>query len=64
MWSEDLAIAKVLFNIQIDVIEYQFTQGMWFGESNMTKVLFDIQQIVERMTNNMINQKYGKDYFY
>ena len=30
----------------------------------MTKVLFDIQQIVERMTNNMINQKYGKDYFY
>ena len=64
MWFEDPGIAKVLFNIQIDVIEYQFTQGMWFRESNMTMVLFDIQQIAERMTNNMINQKYGKDYFY
>ena len=37
---------------------------MWSGESGMTKVLFDIQQIVEHMTNNMINQKYGKDYFH
>ena len=64
MWSEDPAIAKVLFNIQINVIEYQFTQGMWFRESNMTNVLFDIQQIVERMTHDVINQKYGKDSFH
>ena len=37
---------------------------MWSEELDMTKILFDIQQIVERMTNNMINQKYGKDCFY
>ena len=30
----------------------------------MTKVLFDIQQVVERMTYNMINQRYGKDGFH
>ena len=30
----------------------------------MTRFLFDIQQILERMTNNMINQNYGKDYFH
>ena len=64
MWSEEPDIAKVLFNTQIDVIDYQFAQGMWFGEPGMTKVLFDIQQIIERMINNMINQKYGKDCFY
>ena len=43
---------------------YQFTQGMCSKEPGMIKVLFDIQQIVERMINNMINQKYGKDCFY
>ena len=30
----------------------------------MTKVLFDIQQVVEWMTYNMINQKYDKDCFH
>ena len=30
----------------------------------MTNVLFDIQQIVERMTHDVINQKYGKDSFH
>ena len=29
----------------------------------MTKVLFDIQQIVERMTNNMISQTMAKTTF-
>ena len=43
---------------------YQFTQGMWSEEPGMTNVLFDIQQIIEHMINNMINQKYGKDSFY
>ena len=54
MWSEKSDIAKVLFNTQIDVIDYQFAQGMWSEEPGMTKVLFDIQQIIERMTNNMV----------
>ena len=30
----------------------------------MTKVLSDIEQVVERMIYNMINQKYDKDHFY
>ena len=30
----------------------------------MIKVLFDIQQIVEHMTHDVINQKYGKDNFH
>ena len=54
MWSKEPDIAKILFNTQIDIIEYQFTQTMWFGESGMTKFLFDIQQIVEHITNNMV----------
>ena len=37
---------------------------MWSKESDMTKVLFDIQQIVERITHNVINQKHGKDSFH
>ena len=37
---------------------------MWFKESGMTKVLSDIEQVVERMIYNMINQKYDKDHFY
>ena len=45
-------------------LKYQFTQGMWFEEPSMTKFLFDIQQVVERMIYNMINQKYGKDGFH
>ena len=57
-------MTKILFNTQIDVIEYQFTQGMQSEESDMTNVLFDIQQIVERMTHDVINQKYGKDSFH
>ena len=43
MWSERPDIIKVLFNISIDNFKYQFTQGMWFEESGMTNVLFDIQ---------------------
>ena len=31
---------------------------MWSKEPDMTKVLFDIQQVVEHMMYNMINQKY------
>ena len=64
MWSEEPDMTKILFNTQIDVIEYQFTQGMQSEESDMTNVLFDIQQIVERMTHDVINQKYGKDSFH
>ena len=45
-------------------LEYQFTQGMQFEELDMTKFLFDIQQIVERMTHDVINQKYGEDSFH
>ena len=41
-------MTKVLFNTQKDVIEYQFTQGMQTKESDMTNVLFDIQN-----NNNM-----------
>ena len=37
---------------------------MQFEEPNMTKFLFDIQQIVERMTHDVINQKYGEDSFH
>ena len=37
---------------------------MWFKESGVTKVLSDIEQVVERMIYNMINQKYDKDHFY
>ena len=32
---------KILFDIQENSLKYQFTQGMWFGELGMTKVLFD-----------------------
>ena len=45
-------------------LEYQFIQGMQFEEPDMTKFLFDIQQIVERMTHDIINQKYGEDSFH
>ena len=34
---------KVLFDTQENNLEYQFTQGMWFEETNMTEVLFDIR---------------------
>ena len=64
MWSKEPDMTKVLFNTQKDVIEYQFTQGMQTEKSDMTNVLFDIQQIVERMTHDVINQKYGKDSFH
>ena len=37
---------------------------MWSEELDMIKVLFDIQQIVEHMTHDVINQKYGKDNFH
>ena len=40
-------------------LKYQFVQGIWSKEPDMTKVLFDIQQVVEHMMYNMINQKYG-----
>ena len=46
---------KVLFNTQKDILKYQFTQGMWSEELDMTNVLFDIQQIVECMTHDVIN---------
>ena len=36
---------------------------MQFEEPDMTKFLFDIQQIVERMTYDIINQKYVEDSF-
>ena len=41
MWPKQPGIAKVLFNTQKSNLTYQFTQGMWFEESGMTKVLFD-----------------------
>ena len=37
---------------------------MWFEKLDMIKILFDIQQIVERVTHDVINQKYGKDSFH
>ena len=37
---------------------------MWSEELDIIKVLFDIQQIVDRMTHNVINQKYDKDSFH
>ena len=39
-------MTKVLFNTQEDVIKYQFTQSMWFGEPGMTKVPFNTQKDV------------------
>ena len=36
---------------------------MQFEEPDMAKFLFDIQQIVERVTHDIINQKYGEDSF-
>ena len=62
MWEPD--IAKVLFNTQKYILEYQFTQVMWSEKLDMIKILFDIQQIVERVTHDVINQKYGKDSFH
>ena len=62
MWEPD--IAKVLFNTYKDILEYQFTQVMWSEKLDMIKILFDIQQIVERVTHDVINQKYGKDSFH
>ena len=41
MWSEELDIAKILFNTQKSNLTYQFTQDMWYEEPSMTKVLFD-----------------------
>ena len=41
MWSEELDIAKILFNTQKSNLTYQFTQAMWSKEPSMTKVLFD-----------------------
>ena len=64
MWSERPDIIKVLFNISIDNFKYQFTQGMWFEESGMTNVLFDIQTN-SRAYNTYCNKpKYGKDNFH
>ena len=37
-------MTKVLFDIQINNLKYQFTQGMWSEEPGMTKVLFDTQE--------------------
>ena len=37
-------MTKVLFDTQENSLKYQFTQGMWFGESGMIKVLFDTQE--------------------
>ena len=42
MWSEEPGIAKVLFNTQKSDLTYQFTQGIWSKEPDMTKNLFDI----------------------
>ena len=64
MWSEEPDIAKVLFNTYKNILEYQFTQVMWSEKLDMIKILFDIQQIVERVTHDVINQKYGKDSFH
>ena len=64
MWSEEPDIAKVLFNTYKNILEYQFTQDMCSEKLDMIKILFDIQQIVERVTHDVINQKYGKDSFH
>jgi len=40
MWSEESGIAKVLSNTQKSNLAYQFTQGMWFENPGMTKMLF------------------------
>ena len=64
MWFEEPDIAKVLFNTYKNILEYQFTQVMWSEKLDMIKILFDIQQIVERVTHDVINQKYGKDSFH
>ena len=42
MWSEELDMSKVLFNIPIGNQEYKFTRGIWSEEPDMTKVLFNI----------------------
>ena len=34
-------MTKVLFNIEINNLKYQFIQGMWSEKLGMTKVLLD-----------------------
>ena len=34
-------MTNVLFNTKENSLEYQFTQGMWSEELDMTNVLFD-----------------------
>ena len=43
-WLEEPGLTKVLFDIQENNLEYQFTQDMWSEEPGMTKVLFDTQK--------------------
>ena len=57
-------MTNVLFDTYKNNLEYQFTEGMWFEETGMIEVLFDIQTNSRKHGAHCNKPKYGQESFY
>ena len=55
---------KILFDTQKNDLEYQFTQGMWYEQLGITKVLFDTQTNSRTHDTQYHKPERGKQKFY